>query len=140
MQLIEDYNLPSVIKNSMIANNNEEMYSELGATGFYKYVSAYITRLVVSACTFVVLLLLLRLLFVIVYLFMKKLIMSIPILAGVDRVGGMIFGLCAGIFVIWIFMIFASLFFGAEYDTMIADSTLLTKLDETNLIMRLIMK
>ena len=37
-------------------------------------------------------------------------------------------------------MILASLFFGAEYDTMIADSVLLTKLDESNMIMRLIMK
>ena len=76
----------------------------------------------------------------IIYLFMRKMIMSIPVLAGIDRVGGMLLGLAAGLFVIWIFMILASLFFGAEYDTMIADSVLLTKLDESNMIMRLIMK
>ena len=140
MQLIEDYNLPSIIRNSMIENNNDEMYNELGATSFYRYVSTYVTRLIINAATFIVLLLLLRLLFVIIYLFMRKMIMSIPVLAGIDRVGGMLLGLAAGLFVIWIFMILASLFFGAEYDTMIADSVLLTKLDESNMIMRLIMK
>lgn len=140
MQLIEEFNLPSSIRNMMIENNNEEMYSELGTTSFYKYISSYSARLIVNVITFIALIVVLRLLLMIVYVLLRKAIMSIPILAGVDRVGGLILGLCAGLFIIWIFMIAAGIFFGAEYDGMIAESTLLTKLDESNLIMKAIMK
>ena len=140
MQLIDEFNLPDVIRSSMIENNNEEVYNELGVKGFYEYVSSYSAKLIINAITFMGLFMVLRLLLLIVNLMLRKVIMSIPILAGVDRAGGLVLGLFAGVFVIWIFMVMAGLFFGAEYDGMIAESALLTKLDETNLIMRLIMK
>ena len=140
MQLIEDYNLPEIIRKSMIENNNDNMYKELGVTGFYKYVSSYSARLIINAGTFFVMLLVLRLILMVVNLLLRKFIMGIPILAGIDRAGGLVLGLFAGIFVIWVFMILAGFFFGAEYDSMVADSAFLTKLDETNLIMRLIVK
>ena len=140
IQLIDSLNLPEEVKSIFIENNNDETYKALGTTGFYQYLSGYAARMIVKAITMLVLFIFLRILLLVIGIFVNKALVNVPILSGVNRIGGLIFGLAIGLFVIWIFMIAAGFVFGSNYNDMISQSAILTKLDENNLLMNLFIK
>ena len=138
MQYISEMNLPESVKKVIIENNNDSIYDLLGIEGFYKYISNYVAVMIVNLLAFILTFIAVRLILFLIGLIIGRLIEDIPIVAFVNRVGGMVLGLGTGLILIWIFMIIAGFIFGAAYDEMIAENILLQKLDETNLIMRLL--
>ena len=46
IKLVEEAKIPEFMKDSILENNNSEIYKELGVTTFPEYVAAYVARCV----------------------------------------------------------------------------------------------
>lgn len=138
VQRLDSLNLPDYIRKLYIENNNDDVYKLLGVKSFYKYISQYTARLVVNVISLAVTFLAIRLVLLVISLIIRKTMEEEPILSGIDRFFGMILGLAVGLVVVWIFMIIASIAFGSEYDTMIGGNEILIKLNEYNLLLRIL--
>ena len=139
MQLIDGFNVPEYLKTNYIENNNDGVYEALGVTGFFKYLSSYTAKLIVTTGTYIVLFVLIRLIFVLIGIIGGHIIVFNPVLSVANRLCGMILGLGWGLVVIWIFMIIAGVVFGKSYDAMIAGNIFLEKLDQNNVITKILM-
>ncbi|MCR5543895.1 MAG: CvpA family protein [Eubacterium sp.] len=139
IQLIEGLNLPKGIRNNIIENNNDEMYNTLGITTFYKYISSYAARLVVNALAFVGTLIAIRLILLLINIIGNIMIEEVEILKGVDRTGGLLLGLGVGFMIVWIFLIIANIAFGSAFDGMIEGNAILQKINDTNILMKILM-
>lgn len=139
MQYIDELNIPSSVKTSIIENNNDAVYESFGITSFYSYLAKYAARLILNALCFVAIFIVLRLIFLLIRIIISQVIDSNPVLAGVNRLGGFLLGIVWGFALIWIFMIIASFAFGSSYDSMIEGNQLLVLLDKNNLLMKLLM-
>lgn len=139
MQLIDSFNIPEYLKTSYIENNNDGVYEALGITSFFKYISSYTAKLIVSTGTYIVLFVLLRLVIILIGIIVGHIIDFNPVISGANRLCGMILGLGVGLVIIWIFMLFAGIIFGKSYDAMISGNAFLEALDQNNIIMRILM-
>ena len=138
VQRIDSLNLPSHMKDLYIENNNDNIYSMLGVTGFYRYIAKYTSRLAVNAIGLIATFIALRLVLFLISLIIRKSMEADPVLSGADRFAGMILGLVAGIVVVWAFMIIAGLAFGSEFDSMIESSKIITFINNYNLLLKAI--
>lgn len=140
VQLIDGLDLPDVAKTSIIENNNDDMYSALGISSFYHFISRYAARQIVKVGTYVAVFILFRLVFLLIGVIITHVVEELPALSAANRFCGMLLGLAGGMVVIWIFMIVASFVFGAAYDSMIAQNEILTLIDQNNLVLYLLTK
>lgn len=106
--LIEHLNLPEQMKEALIENNNNEVYSLLGVDAFMDYIGAYLTNMVLNVVCSIVL-------FLIVYIGIR-LIMSwldllarLPILSGMNQIAGAVLGGIQGLLIIWILCLVVTL-------------------------------
>lgn len=141
--MIEGAELPDIFRQMLLENNNSEVYEALGVQTFGEYVGAYIAKLIADVIAFLVT-------FVVVFIVVRVLIGmlgildKLPLVGGVNHLIGGIVGAGMGILIIWILFIIITLLYntslGAACMTNIADSTILTKLYENNLLMNYITK
>lgn len=139
IKMIDGFNVPETLKKSFIDNNNDEMYEMLGTDSFYKFVAAYSTRLIINVMAFLTTFIVIRLVLLLISIIGNIIMESVPVLSGINRVSGMLLGLLMGVVLVWIFMIIASLVFGADFDRMINGNVILEKINEYNLIARVIL-
>ncbi len=143
ISLIEGAELPSVIQEMLLENNNNEVYETLGVTSFVDYVGAYITKLIADIIAFLVAWLVVtiaaRILMGVVGIINK-----IPVIGGVNRIAGGIAGAGIGLILVWILFILVTLLYnttvGKACMTDIAASQILTKLYDGNVLMKYITK
>ena len=138
--IIESLPLPSFVKNSLILNNNQNVYDTLGISAFEDYVSAYITRLIIQALGYLIV-------FIIVTLFLKivvtalDLIAKLPVLRTFNKAGGFIFGVVNGLVVLWIICIVLAMLSGTEIGqtayAMINESAFLKIVYNSNPLLRI---
>jgi len=138
VQVIDSLNLPDVAKTDFIENNNDEVYEMLGIDSFYRYISSYAARQIVKVGTYISVFILIRLLIAVIGIIILHVVEELPALSAANRFCGMIFGFATGMILIWVFMIVASFIFGSSYDGMIAQSEILTIIDQHNLIITLL--
>lgn len=99
--LIEHLNLPEQMKEALIENNNNEVYSLLGVDAFMDYIGAYLTNMVLNVVCSIVL-------FLIVYIGIRlimrwlDLLARLPILSGMNQIAGAILGGVQGLLILWI--------------------------------------
>ena len=139
MQMIDTLDLPSSVKMSFIENNNDDTYARLGVDNFYRYMAKYGARLIVNIGCFLAVFIALRLVLLLISLIIRLMIESDPVLSGVNKLGGFLVGIAAGVIIIWIFMVIAGLFFGSAFDEMIEGNVMLEKFNETNIIQKILM-
>ncbi len=140
VQVIDSLDLPDIAKTDFIENNNDEMYQALGITSFYRYISSYAARQIVKVGTYISVFILLRLIFILIGVIITHVVEELPALSAANRLCGMIFGLVSGMILIWMFMIVASFVFGASYDGMVAQSEILTMIDQHNVVLYFLKK
>ena len=140
VQVIDSLDLPDIAKTDFIENNNDEMYQALGITSFYRYISSYAARQIVKIGTYISVFILLRLIFTLIGVIIVHVVEELPALSAANRFCGMIFGLASGMILIWMFMIVASFAFGAAYDGMVAQSEILTMIDQHNVVLYFLKK
>lgn len=140
-KIIEGMNLPAGIKKGLTENNNADIYKAFEANGFYDYISKYLTSIIMNAISFMITMaatiIALRLI-----LRMLDFLAELPILNGINRVGGLLFGAAQGLAVIWVFFIIVTIFgattFGQDTYRAINDSTILSVLYNNNLLLAVI--
>lgn len=108
VQAVADIQLPEVLSEKILENNNVNMYEMLGVTNFYEYVGRYIANWIIKIATFVITMIAV-LIFMKMFVFSLLAVTKIPIINEVNKVGGLILGGMSGILILWLFFIMADL-------------------------------
>lgn len=141
--LIESADLPEVLQNMLLENNNSEAYAALGAETFGEYIGAYVAKVIADVVaflvTFIAVFIIIR-----VVLGMLKIVDKIPLVGGTNRLLGGAIGAGMGVFIIWILFIVITLLYNTPLGVAcledIAESEILTKLYDSNILMNYITK
>lgn len=108
VQAVMDIQIPTSLQEQILKNNTQDMYEVLGVSNFYEYVGRYIANWIVKLATFIIVM-------IAVFIFMKMFVFSmlvitrVPIISGVNRLGGLVIGGVAAILILWIVFIVADL-------------------------------
>ena len=112
IKLVEEAKIPEFMKDSILENNNSEIYKELGVTTFPEYVAAYVADTIINLVAFLITL-----------LFVSILVKGV-------------LGIGFALLLVWIFMLVLTLFYATEFGTqcfaMIGESSFLTFLYTKN--------
>lgn len=140
---IEGANLPKMIQEMLLENNNHEVYEALGVTNFIDYIGAYVTKLIADIIAFLVAWVLVTII-ARVLMGVIGIIGKIPVIGGVNKLAGAAVGAGIGLIVVWILFILVTLLYsttvGQACMTDIAASQILTKLYDGNVLMKFITK
>lgn len=138
---IESYDLPDIIKNTLIKNNTSEMYQSLMVTIFEDYIAGYLAKIIINAISFIGLFLMLMI-FLWFVLFSADIIAKIPIISGVNKILGAVAGLIKALIIVWIFFFVVLIIFGNNIGNVmmaeVRDSVFLTMLFNLNVLLQLI--
>ncbi|MGN0394271.1 MAG: CvpA family protein [Coprococcus sp.] len=141
MRILERITLPENVKEWIIENGNKEMYDKLNVKGFTEYISVYLTTMVMKGLSYVVTFFVLML---IIYIFidLADVVTNIPIINGINKAGGILFGLCQSLMLVWIAFViitFLSAFeWGAVMMKMIDESAALSYIYEKNIFLKFV--
>lgn len=134
--LIDTLPLPGFLKTDLKTGNTLTHYVEMGVNSFSGYLSARLISIVMYAIAFILLMLLLSILFRLI-VFILKIISKIPVIHGINRLFGGLFGLAEGLLILWCICIFIMIFSGTESGKtctdIIAGSKVLTFIYDHNL-------
>lgn len=138
---ISSYDIPEVLKDTLIINNTKEVYQGLLVSIFEEYVSAYLAKTAIKAMAFVVL-------FVVFYIVFKILLVvvdvisKIPIIKGINKSAGACLGLIESLIIVWLFFFIVVMFIGEDSGSkllsMIAQSRFLSILFNNNVLFGMI--
>lgn len=139
--LIEGLSLPQSIKDSLIKNNNTEVYKKLAIDNFKDYLTNYLTGIIINAMsfiiTFVVLMIVLWAL-----CFALDIVSKLPLLNQINKTAGLLAGLIHGLVVVWLFFILITVFGSTELGQkalqMIGESQALSLIYNNNFILQFI--
>ncbi len=137
IEFIQDLELPDFLQTALIDNNHLEMKKEIGVSNFYDYVSTYLARMIVNAigffCTFMFLALLFN-----VTLLLMNMVMKLPGLNMVNRLGGALFGFVEALLIVWVVFIIIDIAVGTGWGgtlmTQISQSKILSLIYDKNLL------
>ena len=135
IETINSYPLPQSLKDALIENNNNQIYEALGVSQFNQYVASYMACLVLNAISFLIIFIVARIILKIIEESMD-LISKLPILHGMNALGGVACGLIHGLIILWILCIVITMFAWTEYGqwtlAQINESSLLSLLYKNN--------
>lgn len=141
IEFIQNMELPDFLQKALIDNNHLEMKQEIGVTSFYDYVSTYLARMIVNAIGFFCTFLLLSLLFS-VTLLLLNMVMKLPGLNMLNRLGGAALGFVEALIIVWVVFIIIHIAVGTKAGgslmTQINESVLLKFINDKNLIAQFI--
>ncbi len=137
IEFIQNLKLPEFLQTALIDNNHIEMKQEIGVSNFYDYISTYLARMIVNAIAFFCTFILLSLLFNVTLLLMNM-VMKLPGLNMINRLGGAAFGFAEALLIVWIAFVIIDLVvgtsIGGQLMSQINDSQILTVIYENNVI------
>lgn len=135
---IEAMDLPESLKKTLIDNNNQDAYKELDVNGFVDYVTALLSHIVINALGYLACFVIL-LIFFAVLASMTKLLTDLPIIGGINSLGGLVLGLLKGVLAVWVMYIVITLAIstelGSDLYAQIQENQLTLFLYENNLLM-----
>ena len=138
---IEGLSLPKSIKDSLIENNNAEIYKALAIDNFKDYVTNYLTGVIINAMAFIITFIVI---FIILWVicFALDIVSKLPLLNQINKTGGLIAGLVHGLVVVWLFFILVTVFGSTELGQkaleMIGESQVLSIIYNNNFILKFI--
>ena len=143
ISLIEGADMPDVIRKMLLENNNSEVYTALGVQTFGEYIGAYVAKVIADILafliTFVAVFIIVR-----VALGMLNILDKIPLVGGANHLVGGILGAGIGILIIWILFIVITLLYNTSLGVAcmkgISESEILTKLYDSNILLKYITK
>jgi uncharacterized membrane protein required for colicin V production len=143
LSIIDSLPLPESIKEGLADNNNSEVYGILKVDTFVEYMGGYIAKTIINIVAYIIT-------FVIIFIglriFMHTLnfLTELPVLKGINKLGGLLIGFMQGIICIWLFMLLITLFsntdFGRIMFAMMDQSQFLTFMYKNNILLNLIFK
>lgn len=93
--------LPQTMKEKLIENNNVQSYQQMAVEGFVDYLSQYIAYAVINGIAFLVSFIL-TIIVVKMILYAVDILMELPVLGTINRIGGGALGALQGLVWIWI--------------------------------------
>lgn len=137
---LEQTDLPEIVKN-YIRSNADINKKQVDLSGYINSITDYLTDMVMNGISYVTTAAVL-LLIVIIALALSEILSGVPIVGGLDKVGGLIFGLVQAFVIIWLLMLvvtFMSAFdWGAQLMDMIQKSDVLSSLYNKNIFLKIV--
>lgn len=143
IQAIENAGFPDFLREKLLENNNSEVYKQLGVTSFMQYIGAYLAKVVIDIIAFLVTFLMVTLV-VRIIMYALNVIGELPMIHGLNQVGGAILGMGTALVIVWVMFMIITLAYQSDIGKasleMIAKSPFLTFLYENNYIMDAVTK
>ncbi len=98
---IQNLNVPQIIKNLLIENNNEVFYNMFNTNNVVEYIAKFISIIIIGLITIFIVIILVNILITILSK-STKFLSKLPILGKFDKIGGIGLGILNGIFTILI--------------------------------------
>lgn len=141
IKILQDIPFPQFMRDALIEHNNKAEKERLESKGFFDYIAIYLSRMVLRAIVFFVLLVCLIVIFTIVAKLLS-IAAHLPLVNSINRIGGVLFGAGEALLIVWILFVviamFANTTVGVEFYKQIEESEFLTKLYDGNLLMSLV--
>lgn len=110
-QIIEGLQFPEGIRKLLAQNNSSEIWEKLGAERFQQYIAEYLGRIILGyvgfAILFIIILILLQL-----FLRIADYFTALPVIHGLNQIGGALLGFGEALICIWIFFMILGMFEG----------------------------
>ena len=131
--------IPDFLKESLITNNNPVVYNILDATGINDYIAGYVANMILNIVSMIVVAIGLIVIFKLILVFLDV-VTKLPVLHGMNSIGGLIVGLLEGILIVWVIFVVAVLFVSGDkltwfYDA-IENSKIALALFNSNLLLK----
>lgn len=143
ISMIEGADIPDVIQKMLLENNNSEVYTALGVQTFGEYIGAYVAKVIADILAFLITFIAVFIIVRIV-LGMLNIVDKIPLVGGANHLVGGILGAGIGILIIWILFIVITLLYNTSLGMAcmkgISESEILTKLYDSNILLKYITK
>jgi uncharacterized membrane protein required for colicin V production len=141
VSLIEGLHLPQSIKDSLIENNNAQVYKDLAINSFKGYVSGYLTGVIINALSFILTFVVILILLWVICIALD-IVSKLPLLNQVNKTAGLLAGLVHGLVVVWLLFILLTVFqstgYGQKAMEMISESPVLSIIYNNNFLLRFI--
>lgn len=140
-KLIEELQLPEVIRNMLESNNNKTGYEKLAVQSFEEYIPSYMATLILNIISFVATFLLV-ISFLWITVMTLDVIANLPIIHGINQVLGLVLGLVQGLVFVWIafliITVLSSIDLGRDLMLMIHNSKILSFIYDNNIFLKLL--
>lgn len=141
--VLENAEIPEVLRQMLLENNNVEIYEMLGVTTFGEYIGSYLAKVFSDIISFLIIMVVVTII-IRVILYILGIISSLPVIGGINRLAGGVLGLGTGLIVVWVIFIAITLMYDTELGQRcladITESRILTLLYEKNILMEYITK
>lgn len=131
--------LPKSIRDSLVENNNNQVYNALGINTFEQYLSAYLAGMILNCISFMISFVLIGFTIRVIFV-MADIIGRIPGIKGINKLAGLAVGFLQGIIIIWILCLLVTAFAGTSYGqellALIQKSPVLSFIYNNNYLMR----
>lgn len=139
--IINNLNIPESLKKSLVDDNAYGEKTDIEADNFYDYIAKLIVKRAMKMTAYVVSFMLISLIFAIIIITLK-LVTKLPVIGGLNKVGGAFLGALIGLVAIWImFTVFVS-FPGQELcqnaAKQIEESKILSLIQDSNIFMGIV--
>ena len=139
---IEKLQIPMLLKEELLENNNSVVYNLLSVDTFAGYLASYLAAAIVQIMVYLISFILASIIMKII-LNVLDLFSRLPILGGINRLGGFMLGTICGLLYLWIFFLIITIFSGTELGGYllreVAGDKFLDYLYENNLLMQFLM-
>lgn len=135
---INELPLPQTLIEGLNENNNEEMYEALRVNTFYEYIARYLAMVVSNSAAFLITYLLAFLVLKVI-MALVDMITELPIIHGINKVGGILLGGLEGVLAVWLLFLVINIISGSGIgQTLLAytrESPYLSIIYDKNIIM-----
>lgn len=112
-EIIENLDLPENIINTLLKNNNAEEYKELNVNSFIDYIVEYPVNIVMNGISFLITYALVTILLR-VLVFVLDIFTRLPVVSGLNKLGGALIGGAKYVIFIWIGMLVVTMLCNTE--------------------------
>lgn len=103
-EVINEMNLPDLISDGLVQNNNSDIYQYLAVSTFSDYITQYLAKMVVNGISFLISLLMSAILIKSV-IWMLDLVSRLPVIHGMNKIAGAFLGAAKFLIVIWVVLL-----------------------------------
>lgn len=140
---LEKLAIPEIVKNCVRSGNAGAQELQGDITDYTEYVTNYLTDMAMRGIAYLVTVLFM-LLIVLIALALSHMMSGIPIVGGIDKWGGVIFGVIQALLIVWVGMLIVTILspfsWASQTNSLIEDSGILRFLYSKNIFLRIIEK
>lgn len=138
---IEKLNLPEIVKDYIRSGDKKNPGGKDNTEKYLDYVTDYLTDMVMNGIAYILTVVIIAIVLLIA-LGISNILSGVPVIGGIDRAGGAVFGLAQGILIVWLAMLvitFLSAFpWGNQMMSMIDENDVLSYVYKKNIFLKIV--